>query len=107
MLRGKRFGNGTTEPPVAVVLLAADYGTGLPRTGYDSICIQRLDGVYVDQVDADAFFLELAGSLYRVPDQVAGSEDGHVGTFVQLQGLTDLKLGVFRNEDGPARAAEA
>ena len=106
-MEGEGLGHAVAEAAVEEVLLAGDDGAGLAGAGHDGLHVERLDGVDIDNLAADADLFEHLGGLQGFPHEVAAGEEGDVSALAQQLGLADFELLTFRQEAGHLAATEA
>ena len=98
--------DGLGKASECIVLLGNHHGTGLADRLQDSGCIQGLHGRHVQHLGADSLCLEGLCGLQGLPYQMAGGNQGHVLTRIQIVDLAYLEGLVRIGEIGHGRAAE-
>src|SRR5580658_3361558 len=102
---GQRLCNRVAHSANHIVLFGGDSAAGLFDGSQDGLRIQRLDGMQVDELDRNAFFLEDLAGFDRFPDQVSAGKNSHIRSLGKDLGLPDLERQLV-GEDGPYRPAE-
>ena len=74
------------------MLLGSDHTTGLLGAGNHQALIKRLDRVHIDDLGIDTIGSERLGSLKRLGDHKATSDDGHIGPLAHDHAATNLEL---------------
>src|SRR5437879_5131213 len=74
----EEFRDGAAEPALHLMVFGGDDRPGLAGRFQDNVVVKRLDGVHVDQTDADSLGCEHLFSQDRLPDLEAAGDDREV-----------------------------
>lgn len=108
MLLREHRGNGLAKTADNRMLLGSDHATSLLGAGNHQALIKRLDRMHIDDLGFDAIGSERLGSLKRLGDHKATSDDGHIGPLAHDHAATNLELIVLVIvNDRCCQAAEA
>src|SRR5687767_7668055 len=96
----ERLGHGAAQPSEDAVIFRCDHTPRPPGGLYYRFFVERLDGRYVQQVDAYSFLLKYSGSLQGTGCLHAGADNGYIRAFTQDDSLAQGEMVILIEDHG-------